>query len=316
SLSILEEYAKKDRRIKVFTGENQGPATARNIGLKNATGEYIMFCDSDDWYELTMCEEMHNCIEKEKVDMVMCDCNVVELEFNHSRNQGDGDYVKLKLKGFHDISREPSKGISLTLWNKIFRKSSIDNYNISFPDGYLHDDDAFIRQYISISSSYFGLDKKLYNYTFRSNSIMSITLTKKDNLKTLDKLYSTIFFYNFLIKNSLLESKHSYLLNSLMGDIGFCWHMFYEKKYKYKALELANSIIKNIDSDKFHKPNKDIFIAIKNSDFQKAKKLLNKKHGTKKTLSIFGFNIFEKTKDTLCKKIYLFGFLIYTKRYR
>jgi glycosyltransferase involved in cell wall biosynthesis len=312
SLSVLQEYAKKDERIKVFTGENQGPAKARNTGLENAVGKYIMFCDSDDWYEPTMCEEMYNCIEKEKVDIVMCDCDVVEIEANHLRNKSDVDYVRLTSKGFHDVSKNCFVKIPCTLWNKIFKKSLIDKYKISFPNGYLHDDDAFIRQYWSISLSYFGLNKKLYNYALRGNSIMSLCLSEEDNLKILDKIYSCTFFYNFLIKNNLFELRYNYFLRSLMCDIGFCWRLIKKEDYKRKILELVNGM----DLEIFSTSDKDIFIAIKNSDFEKAKKLLDKKCGTKRTFSVFGFNVFLKTKDALCKKIYLFGFLVYTKKYR
>jgi glycosyltransferase involved in cell wall biosynthesis len=316
SLDILREYEKKDSRIKVFTQEHSGPARARNVGLENATGKYIMFCDSDDWYEPTMCEEMYKCIEKENVDLVMCDCDVVELDSLHSRNKGDADYTQLKLKNFYDISKDLSIEIQLILWNKIFKKSLIDKYGVSFPDGYLHDDDSFVRQYINISSSYFGLDKKLYNYAFRKNSIMDITLSKKDDLIVFDKLHSVIFFYKFLLKNDLFESRYDYLLRALIVDIDFCWRLVDEEKQRYRIFELANSIIKNVNSEKFFEPHRDIFVAIKNNDFKKMKKLLDKKCEIVKAVSIFGFNIFKKTKDTLCKKIYLFGFLVYTKKYR
>ncbi len=49
SLKLLEKYAKKDRRIKIFSQKNQGQGIARNVGIKNATGDYIMFIDPDDW---------------------------------------------------------------------------------------------------------------------------------------------------------------------------------------------------------------------------------------------------------------------------
>ena len=48
---ILDEYAKKDKRIKVIHQENQGVSVARNTGLDNATGKYIGFVDPDDWIE-------------------------------------------------------------------------------------------------------------------------------------------------------------------------------------------------------------------------------------------------------------------------
>lgn len=51
SLDILEEYSKKDNRIKIISIENSGPAKARNIGIDHATGKYICFFDSDDYIE-------------------------------------------------------------------------------------------------------------------------------------------------------------------------------------------------------------------------------------------------------------------------
>ena len=57
SLSICEELAKNHSNIKVISQENSGAASARNAGLSEANGEYIMFVDSDDWVEPTFCEK-------------------------------------------------------------------------------------------------------------------------------------------------------------------------------------------------------------------------------------------------------------------
>ena len=51
SLSICKEYAQKDSRIRVFSKENGGVSSARNMGMDEATGCYLMFLDSDDWLE-------------------------------------------------------------------------------------------------------------------------------------------------------------------------------------------------------------------------------------------------------------------------
>ena len=75
SLAILKEYASKDSRIILIDKQNDGLGYTRKIGLDNATGKYILFCDSDDYYaELTAFEELYNYIEKVKVDVVIFEC--------------------------------------------------------------------------------------------------------------------------------------------------------------------------------------------------------------------------------------------------
>ena len=58
SLKILEEYAKKDSRIKIINQKNAGPSVARNNGMSAASGEYIGFVDSDDWIDLDFYEKL------------------------------------------------------------------------------------------------------------------------------------------------------------------------------------------------------------------------------------------------------------------
>ncbi len=69
SLSILEEYAKKDNRINLLKQENSGAGAARNKGLDSARGEYIYFLDSDDFLELNAIEILYNQIAKNQADI-------------------------------------------------------------------------------------------------------------------------------------------------------------------------------------------------------------------------------------------------------
>lgn len=62
--AICDEYALKDERVKVIHKENGGVSSARNVGLDNATGTYIMFCDPDDYVDPTWCEKLYNSIIK------------------------------------------------------------------------------------------------------------------------------------------------------------------------------------------------------------------------------------------------------------
>jgi glycosyltransferase involved in cell wall biosynthesis len=71
--AICDEYSKRDTRIKVVHKENGGLSSARNVGLELSTGEYYIVCDSDDWVETTMYEELYNKAKQEDADIVLCD---------------------------------------------------------------------------------------------------------------------------------------------------------------------------------------------------------------------------------------------------
>ena len=71
SLAILESYAKKDNRITVISQENNGQGSARNLGLKNSSGNYICFIDSDDYVDLNMLEKLYDNVILNNSDIVV-----------------------------------------------------------------------------------------------------------------------------------------------------------------------------------------------------------------------------------------------------
>ena len=87
---ICDEYAKKDSRVKVFHKENGGVSSARNVGIDNAVGEYICFCDSDDWVEKTW---LLSFFER------MCDNDMLITSFNIYENE-----KKVEFKSFVSLS--------------------------------------------------------------------------------------------------------------------------------------------------------------------------------------------------------------------
>jgi glycosyltransferase involved in cell wall biosynthesis len=72
SEEVVNKYVMQDKRVRLVTQANGGPGKARNTGLDLAKGSYIMFCDSDDWYEPDMCAKMLEALESSKSDVVMC----------------------------------------------------------------------------------------------------------------------------------------------------------------------------------------------------------------------------------------------------
>lgn len=79
SLSILKEYAENDNRIKIIDlKENVGLGQARNIAMQQATGEYIMFVDSDDWLELVACKKAYDRINTNESDVCFFTYNLYD----------------------------------------------------------------------------------------------------------------------------------------------------------------------------------------------------------------------------------------------
>lgn len=118
---ICDEYAERDNRIKVFHKENGGVSSARNVGLDNAKGEWIIFCDSDDEFYCNAFKSYNDIIQKNDVDIVCCGYSVYKKSgsvLNHTCFQF------LLLEDKEKILLECEKSLSCGfLWNKCFRST-------------------------------------------------------------------------------------------------------------------------------------------------------------------------------------------------
>lgn len=119
--TICDEYAIKDNRIRVFHKENGGVSSARNWGLDNAIGEYIMFVDSDDYMLPGMLEVMLSTLESKKADLVVC--GTTETGGGYWTPIADVDYLINQLKE-NFVSLLHTELLSPP-WNKIYKKEII-----------------------------------------------------------------------------------------------------------------------------------------------------------------------------------------------
>ena len=247
SLEILNQFAERDSRFKVFTQKNSGPAAARNQGLQNASGKYLMFCDSDDWYEPNMCEIMYKTITEQNVDVVQC-CSLTEREYDSLSRKNFENYLNNTKVGLYTLKQNTIFLPNVLLWNKIWKKSIVDKYNIKFPSGCEHDDDAFCFMYFLVSKTVFLISQHLYHYTIRENSIMENYNNKKMKNKW-DRIIISKFIGDYLIKNKLLEKNKDVLLNIFKWQIQNLQKIFSLQETLPMIEELEKYCRKKIDKN-------------------------------------------------------------------
>ena len=221
SMEILNHFSQQDSRIRVFNQKNSGPAAARNLGLANATGEYLMFCDADDTYEPEMCEVMLRALIENDVDFAMCDANVIEYDENHCRGQLVIDYHNIRYIDKVRLIPWMKIHVNVLLWDKIFKMSIIRENKLSFPTGYECDDNAFVWQYLCFSNSFYGINRALYNYKILNNSIMGRIYHGKKVARLFDRIYAIQFTLNFMKENNILKQKKllKFMLPLLTGSV-------------------------------------------------------------------------------------------------
>lgn len=231
---ICDEYAERDERIKVFHTDNRGLSAARNLGLDKATGEYISFIDSDDWFELNAIETVVYAAVESGADIVCF--NYVREYKNYSRVNSYRGQNELTCVG-EEIIHEYCTGssIGVVTWNKIYKKELFNN--IRFPEGQLFEDIATTHRLLINSNIVVCLSNCLVHYRARENGI-----SNGHRLKHIqDQWWFCIDRYDDIINISEDNSK---LLGSCISTIGrmWSWYSDFSEEEQMEAIVLLNSM--------------------------------------------------------------------------
>lgn len=163
---ICDEYEKKDERIKVIHKENEGVSVARNIGLKNAKGEYIAFIDADDYVEKEYLEKLLRKLKDHNVECIICGYNRI---YGNSieKISKDKSYTLSKIE-FLDGILNVQGGIGFT-WGKLWKKQAIKNIEFK-KEVKIGEDSLFCIEASKNVNNVYILNETLYNYVFNENS--------------------------------------------------------------------------------------------------------------------------------------------------
>ncbi len=216
SQDIIDEYVKKDKRIKGFKKTNGGLSDARNFGVSKAKGEYLLFVDSDDTINQDLLMELNNEIEKCEPELIRFQIAKIDAETHvnpcetFSNITGAEAFKKLAIDDYF-----------VTACSSCYKKEYWDNNNFKYTLGVYHEDYGltpyvYIKAKTVSSIGYVG-----YNYYFRDNSIMNDKNIEKEKKKNKDVL--ELFDLNMEIidkdKKVSLEDKNlfrSYMANGLI----------------------------------------------------------------------------------------------------
>lgn len=226
---ICDEYAAKDDRFKVFHKKNGGASSARNIGLDNAKGEYITFCDADDYTEANWLDVFISNIED--YDIVISSINqnqdgiVTKRIFPYNVHEVDLTWAVLKIEGAPGF-----------LWNKCYKSDIINKNHLRFNEKYkIWEDEEFVSHYFMYAKSASMSPVITYNY-FAPN--FDEKYNESQNLNTLFDIYEHT--KHFLSVNGTLSHIYALYIERMLSCVR---NYYYLKKYKL-ALESLQVVIK------------------------------------------------------------------------
>lgn len=189
TLSVLKEKAETTEKLVIISQENSGPSGARNTGLENANGEFILFADADDFLNINILDYLQ--MIEENFDLHI---------FNHLINYGNQIELK-KMVYEHPISYFNNQdilelyldGLVHNLWNKVYRNKIISEYKILFDENLRMGEDLL-----------FNLNYLKYTQQIRFNNQPFYTYTK-DSMDSVSKELPADYFDNqvFLFKQVL-----------------------------------------------------------------------------------------------------------------
>lgn len=168
SPAILDQYAKKDSRIKVLHQKNQGVSTARNNGIKISNGEYILFVDGDDYVRKDYVEYFYKLISKKSADMA------VNYDLFSALNSSHSYHEKKKAESPEQIIEDIYLGkMNVAVWNKIYKKSFLEKNNICFdPKIWYGEGMLFNIECLSSTKKIAVGSRKVYYQVYNQNSAM------------------------------------------------------------------------------------------------------------------------------------------------
>ena len=170
SLSVLEEFAKKDKRFRIINKENTGAGDCRNIGLKEAKGEYVLFLDADDKFHPELCDKAYFRAKTDKADI--CCVGAVRFNMQTKKNEPMNWVLRKELLPKNIPFQKEQLGnqffqmTSGCPWSKMFRREFILKHGLQFQNLQNANDLYFVRTAMALAENMTYVNEQLVTYRF------------------------------------------------------------------------------------------------------------------------------------------------------
>ncbi|WP_169805404.1 glycosyltransferase family 2 protein [Methanobrevibacter cuticularis] len=279
SPEILENYSKRDNRIKLVSQENRDVGAARGAGLKIATGEYVAFVDNDDWLVLDALQKLYNNARSNDSDLVL-----FKVRYFYSSNEiitpksfdfdkyfnNDVDFNSFTFNAL-DIKPEVMNNL-FAPWFKFYKRNFLNSYNFYFKEKITYPDVPFHVQVLLKANKLSFCPEYLYFY--RKNHQESMLLISKDTSRIFDIFKVIDEVQSFLFSNDLFKSYESEFYQFKLQQINF-WLLrcgkTHQKEYLLKSKkELSNIKFSTIESMLSRRYNEIYLNIINSTSYQEA----------------------------------------------
>lgn len=229
---ILDEYSKKDPRVRVFhLTQNRKQGHGRNLGFKEAKGKYVYFLDADDMIVPEAIEVLYRTAEKEHLQGILFDSKVI-FENEELRKRFSEEYIEIR-KG--EYSRKPTTGMELAehlltnnewsvlVQREFWQKEYLVERGIRFPEEAEHEDQFFSIASILSADRIRYLPEQLFIRRYRPNSVVTTQAAPKNFH---GYLVNTVDLIAFLRRNGLSGKPVDILMNRLIANLNRLYPVF------------------------------------------------------------------------------------------
>ena len=175
---ICDEYSRKYNNIRVFHNENGGVSSARNLGIDNATGQYLAFIDPDDYIDVNMYEILVEKIVETNSDIAMCSFVYVKEHENIVEDNSDEIIIFDKEEVLNRYFNRVKPFNASFLWNKLFKRELFEKDRLDVELKIQEDTEILLRIYDKVNSVVY-IASPLYLYLIRNGAATEGRISKK-----------------------------------------------------------------------------------------------------------------------------------------